>query len=66
MKQFNKYELEEELKKALHNRKQDHRKYLFYEDNIAIEYDDQHSWIYADWKGYQTENSVKDGCEKIA
>lgn len=65
MKQFNKYELEEELKKALHNRKQDNRKYLFYEDNIAIEYDDEFNWIYADWKGYQTENSVKDGCERI-
>lgn len=65
MKQFNKYQLEEELKKALHNRKQENRKYLFYDDNITIEYDDQYNWIYADWKGYQTENSVKDGCEKM-
>ena len=65
MKEFNKYQLQEELKKELHNRKQGGGKYLFYEDYITIEYNDQYDWIYADWKGYQTENSVKNGCEKV-
>lgn len=65
MKNFNKYQLQQELKKALHNRKQDNGKYLFYEDYISIEYNDQYDWIYSDWKGYQTENSIMAGCEKL-
>jgi hypothetical protein len=65
MKGFNKYQLQEELKKALHNRKQESGKYILYEDFITIEYNEQFSWIYADWKGYQTEHSVKEGCEKM-
>jgi len=65
MKGFNKYQLQEELKKALHNRKQDNARYFFYDDFLTIEYNDQSDWIYSDWKGYQTESSVKDGCEKL-
>ena len=65
MKEFNKYQLQQELKKALHNRKQDNAKYLFFEDFLTIEYNDQSDWIYSDWKGYQTESSIKEGCEKL-
>jgi hypothetical protein len=64
MKHFNKYQLQQELKKALHNRKENDR-YFFYEDFVSIEYSDQSNCIHADWKGYQTEQSVKDGCEKM-
>lgn len=65
MKPINKYQLEEELKKELHNRKQDHGKYIFYEDFVTIEYIDQFHWLYADWRGYQTEHSIMTGCEKM-
>lgn len=65
MKNFNKYQLQQELKKQLHNRKQDNGKYFFYEDYITIAYNDQFDWIYADWKGHQTEHSVITGCEKL-
>ena len=65
MKGFNKYQLQEELKKALHNRKQEGGRYFFYEDFISIEFPEPYKWIVVDWKGYQTEQSVKDGCEKI-
>ena len=65
MKGFNKYQLQEELKNELHNRKHDNGKYFYYQDYISIEYIDQFSWLYADWKGYQTEQSVMSGCEKL-
>jgi hypothetical protein len=65
MKDFNKYKLQQELKKELHNRKQENGKYFFYEDYITIEYDDQADSLYADWKGYQTEQSIRAGCEKL-
>ncbi|MBC7829544.1 MAG: hypothetical protein H7122_17500 [Chitinophagaceae bacterium] len=65
MKEFNKYQLQEELKKALHSRNQENSKYFFYQDFVTIEYNDQCEWLYADWKGYQTEYSVKEGCEKM-
>ncbi len=62
---LNKYQLQEELKKALHNRKQDNGRFLFYEDFLTIEYDEKSDWIYSNWKGYQTEYSVKLGYEKL-
>jgi hypothetical protein len=65
MRNINKYQLQQELKKELHNRKQDSGKYFFYDDYITIEYNDQFDFIYADWRGYQTEHSVMAGCEKI-
>lgn len=65
MKPFNKYQLEEELKKELNNRKHDHSKYIFYEDFVTIEYIDQFHGLYADWRGYQTEHSIMTGCEKM-
>ena len=65
MKPFNKYQLEEELKNELNNRKLDHSKYILYEDFVTIEYIDQFHWLYADWRGYQTEHSIRTGCEKM-
>ena len=65
VKGFNKYQLQQELKKELHNRKRDSSRYYFYDDFITIEYMDQLDCIYADWRGYQTESSVKEGCEKL-
>ena len=65
MKQINKYQLQQELKKELHNRQQENSKFFFYEDFVTIEYNDQQDWIYANWKGPQTEKSLMDGFEKI-
>jgi hypothetical protein len=65
MKEFNKYQLQQELKKELHNRKQESSKYFFYEDYITVEHNEQSRWVCVDWKGYQTEGSVMTGCEKI-
>lgn len=64
MKSFNKYELQAELKKELHNRKENDR-YVFYDDYLSIEYIDHFNGLYADWKGHQTEQSVTIGCEKM-
>ncbi|MBC7391308.1 MAG: hypothetical protein H7329_19060 [Opitutaceae bacterium] len=38
---------------------------FFKEDYIIIEYDSVNNWISVDWKGYQTEISVKTGANKI-
>jgi hypothetical protein len=38
---------------------------LFQEDFLEIEHDDENRWIYADWKGYQTEKSIKQGIDLI-
>ncbi len=38
---------------------------FFKEDYILIEYDSINKWISVDWKGYQTEISVKTGANKI-
>lgn len=46
-------------------RKQESCKYFLFGDLITVEYDQQFNWIYADWKGSQTEESVKEGCEKM-
>ena len=64
MKGLNKYQLQAELKKELHNRREDDR-YVFYDDYLSIEYLEQFNWLHADWKGHQTEQSVTIGCEKI-
>ncbi len=62
---LNKYQLQEELKKALYNRKQNNGKFLFYEDFLTIEYDEQADVVYSNWKGYQTEKSVQEGYQKL-
>ncbi len=38
---------------------------LFYQDNIEIYYDPENNWIYVNWIGFQTTDSVKVGCGKI-
>ena len=40
-------------------------KILLLESTLTIEYDLLNDWIYADWKGDQNLETVKDGCEKI-
>ncbi len=41
------------------------REICFTEDNLDLEYNRCHNWIYADWKGYHTFSSVRRGCELI-
>lgn len=65
MKGFNKYLLQEELKNALQARKPDGERYFFYEDFLTVECSNPFYLIYANWKGYQTEHSVRIGCEKV-
>jgi len=38
---------------------------LFEDKHIIIKYFPKHHWIYADWQGLQTVESLRDGCEKI-
>ena len=64
-RRINKYELEEELKKALHNRKQEDSRFFFYDDFLSIEYDVNSDWVYSNWKGYQTESSIQEGYRKL-
>ncbi|MBT1706000.1 hypothetical protein KK060_22100 [Fulvivirgaceae bacterium PWU20] len=40
-------------------------KAYFSEDFVSIEYDFANHYLYVNWKGYQTEGSVKQGCEKM-
>jgi hypothetical protein len=34
------------------------------EPYLDIYFDQQHGWLYLDWKGYQSNASVKQGCER--
>jgi hypothetical protein len=65
MTSVQKFEIYRELQKELQDRKAHPVKLYYEEDFIIVTYDPENSWIYADWKGYQTEGSVKEGCEKI-
>jgi hypothetical protein len=38
---------------------------LFKDSTIQISYDATEKWIYANWTGFQTVKSVKEGCERI-
>jgi hypothetical protein len=38
---------------------------LFQESYLRIRHDTDEGWLYADWTGYQTVDSVKQGCEEI-
>lgn len=38
---------------------------IYAQDFIRISYDPATSILYADWKGYQSEDSVKQGCREI-
>ncbi|HYH14802.1 MAG TPA: hypothetical protein VD794_06275 [Flavisolibacter sp.] len=63
MTDLNKINIYNELHKVLedHKRKQF---YFFFDDYITISLD-SNNWLYVDWIGYQTENSVMEGCEKM-
>lgn len=41
------------------------REICFTEDNLDIEFNSFHNWIYADWKGYHSYSSIRKGCELI-
>lgn len=32
---------------------------------LDISYDEENGLLYLDWKGYQTDKSIKEGCERI-
>ena len=36
-------------------------KNLFQDDFFEIEHDDENCWLHVNWKGYQTDRSIKDG-----
>lgn len=38
---------------------------LYHRDFVEISFDASNRWIHADWKGYQSDDSVKEGCELI-
>ena len=38
---------------------------LHSQDNIDIYYNPDGPWLYVDWKGYQTEGFVQQGCERM-
>jgi hypothetical protein len=65
MHSIQKIEVYKELQRELEERKKQLDKPFFEEDFITIEYNSLNNWLYADWKGYQTEGSVKLGCENI-
>jgi hypothetical protein len=38
---------------------------VFQEEFLEIAFDSQNRWLYADWKGYQTEQSIKAGIDAL-
>lgn len=38
---------------------------IYHCDFVEVSFDSSNQWIYADWKGYQSDASVKEGCELI-
>lgn len=63
MNSSRKIEILREIQKELEIRKGS--KAYYAEDFITIEYEQASHFLYVNWKGYQTESSVKKGCEKI-
>ncbi len=41
------------------------RRQLYASDNIDIHYEESDGWLHADWKGYQSVDMVKSGCEEM-
>jgi len=39
--------------------------FLFIDEFISIEFDAANQWLYVNWIGYQSEDTIKKGCEKI-
>ncbi|HZG26473.1 MAG TPA: hypothetical protein VEZ17_17920 [Chitinophagaceae bacterium] len=65
MSSLNKIEIYKELQRELDERKQKAERIYFTESYISIELDKANNCLYVDWKGYQTEQSVMTGCEKM-
>jgi hypothetical protein len=42
------------------------REVCFHEEDLEIEFDNYHNWIYANWKGRQDLAAVKKGCQLIS
>lgn len=61
----NKIDILKELQKELEERKKRLDQFFFSDSFISIELREAENFIYVDWKGYQTENSVMTGCEKM-
>lgn len=40
------------------------RTVLYSDRYLDISYEEEYSLLYLDWKGYQTDSSIKDGCER--
>lgn len=38
---------------------------IHHRDFVEISFDSANNWIYANWKGYQSDASVKEGCELL-
>ncbi len=55
----NKIEIYKELHKELEDRKK--KQVLYQQDHVLVEYDEVNEWIMADWLGYQSEETLKDG-----
>ena len=64
MTSLDKDEIYKELQKELEERKRKNQFY-YYDEFITIELDAANNWLYVNWIGYQTEASVKHGCEKM-
>lgn len=39
--------------------------HIHHRDFVDINFDSANSWIYANWRGYQSDASVKEGCELL-
>lgn len=38
---------------------------VYYRDFVEISFDTNNNWLHANWNGYQSDASVKEGCELI-
>ncbi|HEX8438488.1 hypothetical protein [Archangium sp.] len=41
------------------------RRLLYTSENLDIHHEEPDGWLYADWKGYQSVDMVKSGCEEM-
>jgi hypothetical protein len=58
-----KIEVLREIQKELETKKA--WRSFFNDEFISVDYDVNNRVIFANWKGYQTESTIKQGCEKI-
>jgi hypothetical protein len=60
----NKIDIYRELEKQLNDRK-NRKGCLFTDSYISICLDEENRWLYVDWTGYQTEESIMNGGEQM-